>query len=303
VVIKYHDFTSNTVRYHPKTEKYPIWIRFNQDSTLIGNTLRNNVYGEYDLFDNNKISITSFGGTKVGEPAWGLRFWNKFREIESYNFKDDSLLFYLNSNTESLTFYDSTVFNYEDYQEWDTRETHYVHEEFLRYFGNFNEDSWWLYQRLNNDLKDSMYVSRYNPGMSYSDAYDSYNEQIFFIIESTQQDRISSNIKVGYDGNTSLFYFYYPISVGLQVWLYQDKYYGCDPIENPFTHTCDITVQKISTLEIDGEEYSDVIKVTDGKTSNPNPIIVAYYVQDIGLVRKEYKNGEIYDLVEYEIKE
>lgn len=40
-----------------------------------GHTVTNSVSGAYELLKNNKMKTLSFGGTKVGEPGWGNKFW------------------------------------------------------------------------------------------------------------------------------------------------------------------------------------------------------------------------------------
>jgi len=43
--------------------------------TIAGKTFVNTVEGEYEMLEYCRIKVTSFGGTKVGEPDWSAKAW------------------------------------------------------------------------------------------------------------------------------------------------------------------------------------------------------------------------------------
>ena len=71
---------------------------------IIGQTTSNDVGGEYELFENEKMSVSKFGGTKVGEHGWGYQFRDNIRNASSYGYSSDTLLIYFESDTKILKF-------------------------------------------------------------------------------------------------------------------------------------------------------------------------------------------------------
>ena len=306
VLISYQNLNTNFIRFSPKTYQRPTLINFDSDSTFTGQTSMNLIKGKYELGNQNKISITQFGGTKRGEPVWGDRIWKKFPQSEEYVLKNDTLMISLNSNTEFFKFIDVEGFDYEAYQQFDSSDNqNLIHEQFFRHFGNFKEGSWWLYKEVDIGKSDSMYISRYGKAWYYHDPDDSYNEYILYSIESTTNDKLNCNVYSVYQGTASDFYFYYPISVGLGVSYQNNAYRGSCPnfSFSVIGHGCSTVADVIGSMEIGDTQYQEVIKTSGSESDNPNPIVAAYFVMDIGLVRKDYENGEIYELSEYEIKD
>lgn len=78
------------------------------DNGITGNiqgfTTVNNVSGNYTLDENNKISVTKFGGTKIGEHGWGKNFWSIINEAYSYTFHVDSLFIHSKYDSTKLCF-------------------------------------------------------------------------------------------------------------------------------------------------------------------------------------------------------
>ena len=69
-----------------------------------GKTIRNDVYGEYTLMPNNKIKVFNFGGTKVGEPEWGGKFWSSIRVSSSFKISNDTLAIFSENEKKCMVF-------------------------------------------------------------------------------------------------------------------------------------------------------------------------------------------------------
>lgn len=70
-------------------------INFHNDSIFEGHTVTNKISGSYIIKEGNKLKIKRFGGTKINEPDWALKFWDVFPKIESYQIiKGKLILFY-----------------------------------------------------------------------------------------------------------------------------------------------------------------------------------------------------------------
>ncbi len=69
-----------------------------------GQTILNTISGDYELFENKKMSISDFGGDKVLEWGWGSQFWGNIRSASSYRYASDTLLIYFESDTKIQKF-------------------------------------------------------------------------------------------------------------------------------------------------------------------------------------------------------
>jgi len=101
------DLNTNVQDCLTEDRNYPITLQFTDDGHLgkiNGFTTSNKVYGNYELYGENKIKVTQFGGTKVGEQGWGKGFWKTIRQSTSYEFKSDILLIYSEHDTKIMRF-------------------------------------------------------------------------------------------------------------------------------------------------------------------------------------------------------
>ncbi len=58
---------------------------------ITGQTIVNIVFGDYELFENKKMSFSGFGGTKIYETGWGSQFSGNIRSTSSYRYASDTL--------------------------------------------------------------------------------------------------------------------------------------------------------------------------------------------------------------------
>jgi hypothetical protein len=69
-----------------------------------GKTITNDVNGNYLVTPTNKIKVTNFGGTKVGEPILGGKFWNSIRISSSFRINNDTLRIYYTNELECMIY-------------------------------------------------------------------------------------------------------------------------------------------------------------------------------------------------------
>lgn len=106
-LVKYHNLMTGTHEAEPSNIYRSIIIEF-FDNTIRGNmnghTVTNTVGGEYELLQDNKMKTLSFGGTKMGEPNWGNKFWDAMHAASSYKRQNDRLYIHFNADTEKMEF-------------------------------------------------------------------------------------------------------------------------------------------------------------------------------------------------------
>jgi hypothetical protein len=103
VVISYEDVKN------PITRKYDVesWngmdviLTFAKDS-LYGRNTTNSVMGNYTL-ENRTVHVIRYGGTKIGQPAWGNMFSDAVHKLDSFKINSNQLRFYYNDNKNSVT--------------------------------------------------------------------------------------------------------------------------------------------------------------------------------------------------------
>lgn len=106
-LIKYHNLTAGTSDSEPTNILRSIIIDFSDNGSkgiMDGITVTNTVSGDYELLKDNKMKTLSFGGTKVGEPNWGSKFWNAIHSASSYERQTNKLFIYFNADTEKMEF-------------------------------------------------------------------------------------------------------------------------------------------------------------------------------------------------------
>ena len=106
-LISYEVIQTGTIDYEPQNISRSIIIEFSDNGkigSLSGHTVTNTVSGEYELKEKNMIKVLRFGGTKVGEPEWGSKFWDAMHNASSYDRTSEKMHIYVNSDTEKMTF-------------------------------------------------------------------------------------------------------------------------------------------------------------------------------------------------------
>ena len=76
-------------------------LTFEKDS-LYGRNTTNHVMGNYTL-NNRFIHVIRYGGTKIGQPAWGNMFSDAVHKLDSFKINSNQLRFFYNDNRNSVT--------------------------------------------------------------------------------------------------------------------------------------------------------------------------------------------------------
>ena len=106
-LVKYHNLTVGTSESEPTNISRSIIIDFSDNGSkgkMDGHTVTNSVGGDYELLKENRMKTLSFGGTKVGEPNWGSKFWDAIHSASSYERQSNKLFIYFNADTEKMEF-------------------------------------------------------------------------------------------------------------------------------------------------------------------------------------------------------
>lgn len=103
VVVSYEGL-NNTITRKDDVESWnsmDVILTFTKDS-LYGKNTTNTVMGNYTL-NNRNIHIIRYGGTKMGQPAWGNMFSDAVFKLDSFKINSTQLRFFYNDNMNSVT--------------------------------------------------------------------------------------------------------------------------------------------------------------------------------------------------------
>lgn len=92
---------------NPVDESETISLKFQDNGKvgkMYGHTYVNTVDGDYTLEKQNKIKVSNFGGTKVGEIDWKYDFWITIRQSSSFKFCGDTLVLLFDNDTKAMKF-------------------------------------------------------------------------------------------------------------------------------------------------------------------------------------------------------
>ena len=92
---------------NPVDESETISLKFQDNGKvgkMYGHTYVNTVDGDYTLEKQNKIKVSNFGGTKVGEIDWKYDFWITIRQSSSFKFCGDTLVILFDNDTKAMKF-------------------------------------------------------------------------------------------------------------------------------------------------------------------------------------------------------
>lgn len=106
-LMKYYNLIDKTSESEPENLSRSIIIEFSDNGRMgkmNGHTVTNSVSGEYELLKNNKMKTISFGGTKVGEPDWGNKFWDAIHMASAFERHDNKLFIFFSAGSEKMEF-------------------------------------------------------------------------------------------------------------------------------------------------------------------------------------------------------
>ena len=89
--------------WYQKYWEYVYTVLFTKDGTLYARSWTNEIHANYNIQDEN-ISITHYGYTKVGELYDGLKYWDYLRNVTAYMTDNDRLYLYHNNRQNYLLY-------------------------------------------------------------------------------------------------------------------------------------------------------------------------------------------------------
>lgn len=171
---------------------------------------------------------------------------------------------------------------------------------FLSYCA-FPVGSWWSYKEINTGQRDSFYVTRTEQEAIRDHHSDlDYYKLIYHI----------TNLNDTFYYSTKPFYFstYYTFVLYEIYNAYNGTHIAArffSPYNNDtlYNYGCLYLKMSIDTMTINGHLYNN-IKVMENKASTyGNKIKTEYYCKNVGVIRKELFNGEIWEIKNYHINQ
>jgi hypothetical protein len=103
-VVSYEDFEKASVTVKSDVDSWnglDVILTFTNDS-LWGYCTTNSISGSYNIAG-RYFSMTSYGGTKIGQPAWGDMFTDVIYRLRSFKINAHQLRFYFDDSEKSVT--------------------------------------------------------------------------------------------------------------------------------------------------------------------------------------------------------
>lgn len=168
-----------------------------------------------------------------------------------------------------------------------------ISEEFVDYFGNAKDGSWWSFINSSDSTIDSIYLSDYSVTREFSNAShqgDSYMKIQYNLISSTVNNRAS----VGIDRYQTNYFNFMPISGDspdffntFPITYYQNENFSLQDA----CSSCGIKL--LDSYQLNSFEFNDVLKVWRLRDS-------FYFAPKVGLI-KYTLDGVDYNLTDYSI--
>ncbi len=191
----------------------------------------------------------------------------------------------------------------------DPKDVTRLSEEFKSY-AYFKEGSWWVYKELGSGNLDSAYVTRSDILIEHlkekHGGPKDYEKISINIVRAFKQDNdtvviegspglINSNI----NGILWQTIFKYGISGNTLFWLPFDS-------SNRPANNDPYPVEKRDSIKIQGKWYYNAFKAKHPKRqgSETNNLIKSdIYAKDVGLIRREFWDGRVKELIRYDVKQ
>jgi hypothetical protein len=106
-LVAYENQTTGLTDNDPEPEGKGVVYTFRDNEktgSVEGHTFANTITGAYKLGDGCALTITAFGGTKVGEPLWSNKAWLPSNKSGYYQIVGNRLVIYFNGTEERLVF-------------------------------------------------------------------------------------------------------------------------------------------------------------------------------------------------------
>ncbi|MEO5643665.1 MAG: hypothetical protein ABIQ40_06495 [Bacteroidia bacterium] len=166
----------------------------------------------------------------------------------------------------------------------------------------YKPGSWWTYKEISSANRDSMWVSYYSEDKKHLPTENYYYYQLSMHVSSLNdsfETHYYNGAPIYPDGNKQWnFGENYNINQGT---LSEGRFY--------FTTTLPLSLQSYTTvIQLDsfdlsgsGDRYYTINKINNSVSAYSNWIKTEYYARNIGVIRREMFNGEIWEVENYNI--
>jgi hypothetical protein len=160
--------------------------------------------------------------------------------------------------------------------------------------------SWWMYKETNSGVQDSIWVTEYTE-QKFDGDYENNYWEFWMRIQSS----IDSFGLHHYNGKPSIFNDNFS-TLGEVYNYFNSGYQGIGRLYFPYTFPNELLPAGITITLLDsivlsgsGDIYYNIYKITNAASEYGNWIKTEYWARNIGVVRREMFNGEIWELENY----
>ena len=169
-------------------------------------------------------------------------------------------------------------------------------QDFLSYFA-FPKGSWWVYKEINTGKTDSFYVTQYGIDNVYDKKADFHYQSLSYGLHGNKY-QCTAGANPSIDGTK----FYYT-----QIFKGNDSFNSSSTrLFYPFEinrPTSDGVVIKMlaDSIAIQNNTYLDIC-ITDKSFAQPiDPIKSEYYCKNIGVIKRVYSDGTVWEVIKYHL--
>ena len=175
-------------------------------------------------------------------------------------------------------------------------------KEFLSYFA-FPVGSWWVYEEVNSGEKDSMYVIKYDIHKHENNKEDLDYWRLSYHLSNSLQDfyfwaRPNPNIIL----NDTLFVLTEAYNLVNDGTVTAIRFFYSKKKKYLFSINDNTYIKNIyDSLTVGSMDFYDVYHIEKLKQEYENLIKGQYFAKNIGIIKKEYFDGRIFELNKYYI--
>jgi hypothetical protein len=170
---------------------------------------------------------------------------------------------------------------------------------FLSYFA-FPKDSWWTYMEIKTGKTDSFYVNKFqienHNNKKDGTAYERLSYHLF-----SNNDTAYGDARPAIDPKQNSIYYWYQehYHAGPVGFDYSADRFLYPARENEVFNEIFYMRAHYDTITVNKILYKDVYRTENTRQAYYNPIKSEYYCRNIGVIKREYFDGTIWELTNY----
>lgn len=178
-----------------------------------------------------------------------------------------------------------------------------VPEEVEPYF-LFRKGSYWIYEEINSSKIDSVYL--YQSKIIRQDGESDFGYNFELYLAGFYRSSTGDSIR-GYGQ---------PSFGDENIWMYEEEYFSTASPGSAITFLYPLNVGQrqrlggdfavsyesyLDSILLNGEKHYEVMQFRHAATMSPNHTERIYYAKNVGVIKRELFNGEVWDLKKYHI--